>query len=187
MRVLIAVVLAGTLLFVPRDTHPTVQSIGDWTVDAGIYGTYNHFGNPLNMPLYYACGIAYELWYMGSDPIADLDVAVLFPDRLRGVVVPGTDEFATGWRRPPLQIGHGGLVEAALGKHVGGAMGAACKGGPGDLDALRGSLLRVGWRTASGIHEATFTVDRVRGEVTLCGGLFTRDGQIHPVWGGGRC
>src|SRR2546430_15351524 len=110
MRVLIAVVLAGTLLFVPRDTRPTVLSIGDWKVDAGIYGTYNHFGNPLNFPRYYACGIAYELWYSGTDPIADLDVAVLFPGRLQGVVVAGAEEFATGGRKPALEIGPRGPV-----------------------------------------------------------------------------
>jgi hypothetical protein len=83
--------------------------------------------------------------------------------------VPGTE-----WRKPPLQIGQGSVVEAALWKHVGVAMGAACKDGPADLDAPRGSLLRVGWRTTSGVRATMFTIDQVRGEVTLWGALHAR-------------
>jgi len=185
VRVLVVLVVVAAVLLVP-DARPTAERAGDWVLDAGIYGTYNHFGNPPNGPPTYLCGIAFDLRYVGNERIESLDIAARFPDEFRTLVQPGTS--ASGWQRAMLPAsGHGSLIEAALWKHAGGAVGAICPNGPSDLPTLVGTQLRVDWHSASGDHEQLFSVDLVRGEVTLCGGYFTKDGQIRPVWGRDTC
>ena len=58
-------------------------------------------------------------------------------------------------------------------------MGAVCQNGPGDLDSLRGTLLKVNWETIEGTYELEFRVDEIRGEMMACGG---QDGRIRIVW-----
>jgi hypothetical protein len=191
LRALIVLALFTMVALLAPDVRPTAERAGDWIIDTGIYGTYDHFGNPIGVAglpaRSYLCGIAYELRYAGQDRIEGLDIAARFPDDFAGHTPPVTREYARGWRRPAVPAtGAGSLADAALWKHAGGAVGAVCNG-PLDLFALRGTELRIDWRSSAGDHEEVFTIVFVRGEVTLCGGSFTRDGQIRPVWGRGTC
>ncbi len=186
MRAALAMLVSATVALFAPDVRPTAERIGDWILDAGIYGTYDHFGNPINVPglptRTYLCGVAYDLSYVGVESIEGLDIAAHFPDEFQSHAPAVTQKYAIGWHRPTVPAsGSGSLADAALLKHAGGAVGAICNR-PSDLWALRGTRLRADWRSSSGDHEQTFSIDLVRGEVKLCGGYFTRDGQIRPVW-----
>ncbi len=166
---------------------PSVVVGSSWNADTGVYGTYDHFGNPPNGPATFLCGVGYDLRYRGTLPLESLDVAVRYPpafvarvaDRIH---VDGTD----GWVHPMLAFGVSALHPvppdpATLG-HVSGSVGTICPGGAADLDALRGATLRVRWRDHGLEHEEDLTVDRIRGKVTIFAGDLSSDGLPRLEW-----
>jgi len=156
----------------------------DWPADTGVYGTYNHFGNPPSGPPAYLCGVAYDLRYHGAERLDTLEVAIRYPDGFLAHVSPNLRGLATGWQHAAVPAaGPGSLFDAARIGHASGSAGSVCASGPPDLDALRGTIVKVGWHTASGDHEHEFHADDVRGEMTLCAGYFSSDGQVRVVWG----
>jgi len=184
--VLFAMTLAGCAPAGPVIERPAgpLGVPADWTADAGIYGTYNHFGNPPSGPPTYLCGVAYDLRYHGTERLDTLEVAIRYPDGFLAHVSPNFQGIATGWQRASVAAtGPGSLSDAARLGHASGSAGTVCQSGPSDLDALRGTIVKVGWHTASGDHEHEFQVDDVRGEMTLCAGYFSSDGQVRVVWG----
>lgn len=180
----LAIALVPDLAASQADQRYPVQIEGPWVLESGITGTYDHFGNPPFGPPTFLCGIAFDLRYRGGEPIETLDVAALLPEGFSGHVAPGGEQFAAGWRRPSVVIrGRGSLADSMRLGHIGGGVGTICRSGPSDLDAVRGTILKVAWRSRSGEHEQTFTIDLVRGDqVTMCGGQLSADGQLHPVW-----
>lgn len=156
---------------------PAASGRGIWTADAGIYGTYNHFGNPPNAATY-ICGVGYNLGYTGGAPLVSVDVSVLFPAGLAAHVTPSS--IATGWQRPTAQLSSPTDVhDAAWLSRVGGAVGGVCNNGPADLDSLRGTILKVAWTSVEGSYEQEFLVDSIRGEMTVFG---MPDGRIRVCW-----
>jgi len=159
---------------------PAATGKGIWIADTGIYGTYNHFGNPPNGPPSYICGVGYNLSYVGGAPLVSVDVSALFPGAFAAHVTPSTVDRAIGWQHPAsVQINSPGTHDAAWLSRFGGAMGAVCQNGPSDLDSIRGTILKVSWETIEGSYEREFQVDEIRGEMTACG---TPDGRIRIVW-----
>ena len=157
---------------------PAPTGRGSWTAETGIYGTYNHFGNPPNAPSF-ICGVGYNLSYDGGAPLITADVSVLFPDVFAAHVTPATVNLATGWQHPTMEINSSQIHDAAWLSRIGGAMGAVCQNGPGDMDSIHGSILKVIWTTAEGAYEQEFSVDTIRGEMTELG---MPDGRIRICW-----
>jgi len=154
---------------------PAASGKGIWTAETGIYGTSFHYG-----PLSYICGVGYNFSYSGGAPLVSVDVSALFPDAFASHVTPSTVDRAIGWQHPAsVQINSPEIHDAAWLSRLGGAMGAVCQNGPGDLDSLRGTLLKVNWETIEGTYELEFRVDEIRGEMMACGG---QDGRIRIVW-----
>jgi hypothetical protein len=176
VRLLIATALLASSISCARSAP-----FGPWTIDAGIYGTYDHFGNPPNGPPTFICGVGYDLRYHGVDAIQDLDVAIRYPPAFASLAVGAGDLSA--WVRPIVTVsGAGSLAEAARVGHASGAMGAICPGGVADLETLRGTALRLSWRSVSGSHEQEFTIDDIRGNMRVYGGQLSPDGQPRIVW-----
>ena len=153
---------------------PTPSGKGTWTADAGVYGTNFHFGT-----LGYICGVGYNLSYDGGAPLITVDVSVLFPDVFAAHVTSATVDHATGWQHPTMEINSPQIHDASWLSRVGGAMGAVCQDGPGDLDSLHGSILKVRWTTVEGSYDQEFSVDTIRGEMTMLG---MPDGRIRVCW-----
>src|SRR6059036_1498549 len=94
---------------IERPAGPLVVP-ADWTADAGIYGTYNHFGNPPSGPPTYLCG-----------------VAIRYPDGFLAHVSPNFQGIATGWQRASVAAtGPGSLSDAARLGHASGSAGTVC-------------------------------------------------------------
>jgi hypothetical protein len=159
---------------------PAASGKGNWTAETGIYGTYNHFGNPPFGPPTYLCGVSYDLSYAGGAPLISVDVGAFFPDAFAAHVVPSMVDRAIGWQHPAEQINSPDIHDATWLSRLGGGIGAACRDGPSDLDSLRGTILRVEWTTVEGSFEQEFRVDDVRGEMTLLG---MPDGRTRVCWG----
>jgi hypothetical protein len=154
---------------------PTPSGRGTWTTDTGIYGTSFHYGLPS-----YICGVGYNFSYAGGAPLVSVDVTALFPDAFAAHVTPSTVDRAIGWQHPAsVQINSPGIHDAAWLSRFGGAIGATCQNGPGDLDSLRGTILKVIWETIEGSYEQEFRVDAIRDEMSVCG---TPDGRTRIVW-----
>lgn len=157
-----------------------------WSADTGIYGTYDHFGNPPNGAATFLCGIGYDLRYRGRLPLDEIDVALRYPPvflaRVGDVVnTSGTD----GWVRDPSMsaVVGGNLAPnpAQLG-HASGTIGMICPGGASDLDSMRGAIVRIHWRDSGSDHEEQFAVDRVRGNVKVSVGGLSTDGLPKLEW-----
>ena len=176
MRVLCAIaIVAASVACVPSDTS------GPWSADTGIYGTYEHFGNPPNGPPSFICGIGYDIRYHGVEAIADLDVVVRYPSAFLGRAISSSD--LSGWQRATTPAaGPGSLDEAARLGHASGTAGAVCPSGAVDLETLRGAVLRLSWRSPSGPHEQMFTITDVRGNMRVFGGELSSDGQLRIEW-----
>lgn len=157
---------------------PAPSGKGLWTAETGIYGTSFHYG-----PTGYICGVGYNLSYGGGAPLISVDVGVLFPDAFARHVTQSTVDRAIGWQHPMLQIDSPRIHDAAWLSRLGGALGAVCQNGPGDLDSIRGTVLKVNWETIEGVYQQEFRIDMIRGEMTACG---TQDGRIRIVWGDPR-
>lgn len=177
MRMLAAVALALTLVA----CHGGPPS---WSGDTGIYGTYNHFGNPPNGGPTFLCGVAYDLRYAGTEPLERVEIAVRYPRVYADVAQAlGTPDAAGWWRPFPLVIsGPGSLADAARLGHAAGSAGAICPHGPADLESLRGTIIRVSWTTRIGLHGDYLTVDDIRGDVRFSGGTLSADGQLRIEW-----
>jgi hypothetical protein len=156
-----------------------VMGKGTWTAETGIYGTYNHFGNPPNGPPTYLCGVGYNINYVGGASLVSVDVSVLFPDAFAKHVTQSTVDRALGWQHTAMQINSSQIHDAASLSRRGEAIGAICQNGPSDLDSVRGTILKVSWETVEGSYEQEFRIDEIRGEMTACG---TQDGRIRIVW-----
>ena len=175
MRACLAFVLATAAIAACATPAPSGR--GSWIADTGIYGTYNHFGNPPNGASY-LCGVGYNLSYGGSAPLIAVDVGVLFPDAFAIHATPSS--IATGWQHPTMQITSPTDVhDAAWLSRVGGAVGGVCNIGPADLDSLRGTTVKVSWTTVEGSYGQEFRVDTIRGEMTLLG---MPDGRTRVCW-----
>lgn len=174
------IVLVALLALAPSCAPPAASS---WTADVGIYGTYNHFGNPPSGPPTYLCGVAYDLRFRGSEVLQSVDVAVRYPDAFIAHLTAPAGLTAGQWQRRTLPVeGSGSLTDAARLGHASGAVGGVCRNGPANLEALRGAIVRVIWRSASGEHEQRFAVDDVRGEVAFYAGQLSPDGQVRIEW-----
>jgi hypothetical protein len=156
-----------------------VMGKGTWTAETGIYGTYNHFGNPPNGPPTYLCGVGYNVNYVGGAPLVFVDVSVLFPDAFAKHVTQSTIDRVLGWQHTAVQINSPQPRDAAWLSRRGEAIGAICQNGPSDLDSVRGTILKLSWQTVEGSYEQEFVIDEVRGEMMACGG---QDGRIRIVW-----
>jgi hypothetical protein len=184
--------LAGCTAPVPSQsasptTNPTVAAgatsaatgKGTWTAETGIYGTYNHFGNPPNRPPTYLCGVGYNLDYVGGAPLVSVDVSVLFPVVFAKHVTQSTVDRALGWQHTAVQINSPQPRDAAWLSRRGEAIGAICQNGPSDLDSVRLTILKLSWQTVEGSYEQEFVIDEIRGEMTACA---AQDGRIRIVW-----
>jgi hypothetical protein len=164
-----------------------VPPSASWAADTGIYGTYDHFGNPPNGPAAFICGIGYDLRYRGSLPLESLDVAVRFPAAFRTRVGdPPETNGPDGWvTAPPVTFTSSAHPTpprpAALG-HASGTIGTICPGAASDLDAMKGTMIRLRWTDRSVDHEEQFTVGRVRGNVTVFGDQLSDDGLPRLEW-----
>jgi hypothetical protein len=160
-----------------------------WTGETGIYGTANHFGNPPNGGPTFLCGVTYDLRYGGGEPLDRVEIAIRYPRAYIDVASGFGSPDAGGWWRPsalPL-AGPGSLADAARLRHAAGSAGGICAHGAADLDALRGTIIRVLWTTHVGLHDDYLTVDDVRGDVRFSSGSLTadgqpRDGQLRIEW-----
>ena len=56
---------------------PSVLVGSAWNADTGIYGTYDHFGNPPNGPASFICGVGYDLRYRGRVPLIQLVTVIV--------------------------------------------------------------------------------------------------------------
>jgi hypothetical protein len=186
----VVAIIAGCVVApAPPSASPTASAVsavvatpatgrGTWIAETGIYGTYNHFGNPPNGASF-ICGVGYNLSYDGGAPLITVDVSVLFPDVFAAHVTPATVYLATGWQHPTTEINSPQVRDAAWLSRIGGAMGAVCQNGPGDMDSIPGSILKVSWTTAEGSYDQEFSVDTIRGEMTELG---MPDGRIRVCW-----
>ena len=160
-----------------------------WTGETGIYGTYDHFGDPPNGGPTFLCGVAYDLHYGGSEPLDRVDIAVRYPRVYADVAAALGAPDSSGWWRPiGLSVsGPGSLADAARLGHAAGSAGGICPKGATDLESLRGTVIRVHWTTRVGLHEDYLTVDDIRGDVRFSAGTLTtdgqpRDGQLRIEW-----
>jgi hypothetical protein len=168
-------IVAASVACVPSDTS------GPWSADSGIYGTYEHFGNPPSGPPSFICGIGYDVRYHGIEAIADLDVVVRFPSAFLARAIGSRD--LSGWQHATVpSAGPGSLAEAARLGHASGTAGAVCPSGAVDLETLRGTVLRLEWRSSSGAHEQMFTITDVRGNMRVFAGELSPDGQLRIEW-----
>lgn len=153
-----------------------------WTADTGIYGTTEHFG-----PASYICGIGWDLRYRGALPLDSIDIAVRFPQAFRTRVgdppeVNGPDGWVTA---PPVTFtsnAHPTPPRPEMLGHASGTLGTICPGAASDLDTMKGTVIRLRWTDHGVGHEAQFTVDRVRGNVTVFADQLSTDGLPRLEW-----
>ena len=150
-----------------------------WTGATGIYGTYNHFGNPPNGGPTFLCGVAYDLRYGGAEPLDRVDITVRYPRVYADVASALGAPDASGWWHPISVVvsGPGSLADAARLGHAAGSAGGICPNGPAGLESLRGTIIRVLWTTRVGLHDDYLTMDDIRGDVRFSAGTLTADGQ----------
>jgi len=152
-----------------------------WTIDASIYGTYDHFGNPPNGPGTFICGIAYDLHFRGQTPLDSIDVAVMYPTPF--LAIEGTGVTRDAARVSVITIdGHDVRAAAARSGHSAGAVGGICPHGASDLPALKGTVVHVVWRDRSGDHVQEIAVDRIRDIARQWGGDASTDWQPRFEW-----
>jgi hypothetical protein len=153
-----------------------------WTADTGIYGTTEHFG-----PASYICGVGWDLRYRGALPLDSIDVAVRFPPAFVARVgdppeVHGPDGWVTAQPVNFTSNEHPTPPRPAVLGHASGTLGTICPGAAADLDAMKGTVIRLRWIDHGVDHEEQFTVDRVRGNVRVSIGDLSGDGLPRLEW-----
>lgn len=179
--------LAFLLLFAAAACAPSVVVGSSWNADTGIYGSYDHFGDPPNGRPTFLCGVGYDVRYRGTLPLEALDVAVRYPpDFLARTGAQPLGQGTDGWVRPLMSSGisttHPTPPDPAALGHASGTVGTICSGGASDLDSLRGTTVRVRWREHGAEHQQDFTVDRIRGNVRVFAGDLSSDGLPRLEW-----
>jgi hypothetical protein len=166
---------------------PSVVVASNWSADTGIYGTYDHFGNPPNGPATFICGVGYDMRFRGGLPLDSVEVAVRYPEAFKTRIgdqpnLGGPDGWVTGQPIIFTSSAHPTPPRPEALGHVSGTIGTICPGGAADLDALRGTTLRLRWRDHRVDQEEMFVIDRVRGNLTVFADQLSDDGLPRLEW-----
>ena len=159
-------------------TFVKATDVARWTADTGIYGTYDHWG-----PQSFICGVGYDLHFRGALPLESVGVALRYAPAFIARAGPAANVSAD-WVEP-VELGSSGsfpVANPATVGHVSGAIGTVCPNGESDLDALRGSVLRVVWRENGVDHAEDLTVERLRGGLRIFSGELSTDGLPRLEW-----
>ena len=169
--------LVATVFALAIACGPTEHLPSSWNVDAAIYGTYDHFGNPPNDPATFICGVAYDLHFRGTAPLDSVDVSVTFPPAFAALA--GSQPV----RASVVSIdGHDVRAAAASSGHAAGAVGGICPNGPSDLPSLKGTVLQIRWREHGVDHGQDATVNAIRELMREMGGDASTDWQPTFEW-----
>ena len=173
---LLASVFALAIACRPGETLPS-----SWNVDAAIYGTYDHYGNPPNGPATFICGVANDLHFRGTAPLDSVDISVTFPPAF--AALPGSGVPSEPMRANVVSIdGHDVRAAAASSGHAAGAVGGICPNGPSDLPSLKGTVLHLRWREHGLDHGQDAAVDTIRELMREMGGDASTDWQPRFEW-----